>query len=56
MLWTKVVLPTPGPPVMITALLASANRTVPFWEAKRLKPVRSSTQGDRLGLLAGMQK
>ena len=45
MLFTRVVLPTPGPPVMTITLLASASRTASRWEAERVRPVSPSTQG-----------
>ena len=40
---TMVVLPTPGPPVMTSALLISANRIASRWLSASLKLLRSST-------------
>ena len=39
-----VVLPTPGPPVMTSALLVSASRIASRWLSARVRPLRSSTQ------------
>ena len=46
---TMVVLPTPGPPVMTSALLVSASRIASRWLSARLRPLRSSTQATALG-------
>ena len=42
---TRVVLPTPGPPVITSTLDASARRSASFWLSARPSPVRPSTQG-----------
>ena len=39
-----VVLPTPGPPVMTSALLVSASRIASRWLSASVSPLRSSTQ------------
>ena len=49
---TRVVLPTPGPPVMTTTLLESAVLTASRWLAANCKPVRRSTHG--IALAASM--
>ena len=46
---TRVVLPTPGPPVITSTLLERAIRTASRWLAASCRPVRRSTQGNRLG-------
>ena len=45
---TRVVLPTPGPPVMTVAFDVSARRTASAWLAASDKPVRCSTQDSAL--------
>ena len=42
---TSVVLPTPGPPVMTSALERSARRTAAFWLSASVRPVFPSTHG-----------
>jgi hypothetical protein len=49
---TRVVLPTPGPPVITTTLLESAVLTASRWLAANCKPVRRSTHG--IALAASM--
>ena len=48
----KVVLPTPGPPVITSTLLARACSTAAFWLAASSRPRRCSTQV--IALLASM--
>ena len=45
-LLTRVVFPTPGPPVITTILLVSASRTASFCESDRVRPVLVSTHGN----------
>ena len=42
---TRVVLPTPGPPVMTSTLEASARRSASCWLSASVRPVLPSTQG-----------
>src|SRR6476659_9034409 len=53
--FTRVVLPTPGPPVITSALLASASRTASRWLSASCRPVRRSTQGIALAASMGGQ-
>jgi hypothetical protein len=46
---TRVVLPTPGPPVITSTLLERAIRTASRWLAASCRPVRRSDPRDRLG-------
>ena len=45
---TRVVLPTPGPPVTTRTLERSASRSASAWLAARVSPVRPSIQGSAL--------
>src|SRR6202046_2106151 len=52
---TRVVLPTPGPPVITSTLLERAIRTASRWLAASCRPVRRSTQGIALAASVGGQ-
>ena len=52
---TRVVLPTPGPPVITTTLLERAVRTASRWLAANCRPVRRSTHGIALAASMGGQ-
>ena len=43
--FTRVVLPTPGPPVITITFERSAARIAVFWLAASARPVRASTHG-----------
>jgi hypothetical protein len=45
---TKVVLPTPGPPVITSTLVINASRSAAFWLSARARPVRRPIQGRAL--------
>jgi hypothetical protein len=54
MVWTSVVLPTPGPPVITSTLARSARRTASRWLSARVIPALRSAQGiARSGSTAG---
>jgi hypothetical protein len=53
---TRVVLPTPGPPVMTITLETSATRSAAFWLSARASFVLCSTHGMALSTsMAGQQ-